>query len=116
MMAFGRLLGALRVSRLPRPGYSKCESPPVFEWLHPAFDFKYRVPNRGESMAPVGTGEQLRFHDAGPVGDGHKLHGFTGDLMVRPMLDHQAASGDRLSDEVGKASYRTVCLPGYAGE
>ena len=115
-MAFGWSLGAFRVSRLPSPGYSKCESSAVFERLYPAFDFKHRVPNGGESMAAIGTGEQLRFHDAGPVGDGHKLHGFTGDWMVRPMLDHQAASGDRLSDELGEASHRTVCLPGYAGE
>lgn len=71
--------------------------------FHTGLDLQHRITHRGQAVTAVGRREELRLHQAGPIGQGEKFHRLAGDLVVGALLDDQAARHHAPPDVAAKA-------------
>jgi hypothetical protein len=72
--------------------------------------------NCRQGVAPVRWREQFGFDHSGPVGQRQEFHRFAGDLMMRALLDDEAAGRNDLPDKFTETIYGAVSVPSHVAE
>ena len=99
-------------SRLSGAQDAQCMATTVFERLDCSGDFQDAIADGVESVRLISAGEEFGFNHTGPIGQGKKFHGFTGDLMKEALLDDQSAGDNLLANMLSEAVDGAVGVPG----
>jgi hypothetical protein len=87
------------------------ESPPILKRFHRCGDFQHGIAHCRQPVILVGFREQFRLHHARPVCQREEFHRLAGNLVMRPLLDHQPARHHGFADVFAQPLDGAVSVP-----